>query len=124
MIQRLHEQDPRHNPFDFVQEPKEAPEFMHVLLENHESLPWRRRDFEREALLDKLMRVTGFPKTWGEEQDGGEERVRREDAQGSTNARHARRGGPICWYNSRPASSVMSEPQPPRQLSRKLSRRS
>ena len=61
----VHEQDPRHGPFDFAEEVKKAPSWMEELLANHESLPWQRREFMREAVLDKLSAVAGFPNDSG-----------------------------------------------------------
>ena len=52
-----------------------------MLLENHESLPWRRRAFEREAVLDKLCQVGGFPKDWLGEAEGGENGSGSEDVE-------------------------------------------
>ena len=55
--------------FDFAREVREAPEFLQDLLMNHESLPWRRRAFERQALLDRLCEVGGFAKEGGAAED-------------------------------------------------------
>merc|ERR1719159_378457 len=60
----VHESDPRHHPFDFAKEVAEAPPFMQEVVANHESLPWQRRDFMRQAVLDKLTTTVGFPKDW------------------------------------------------------------
>ena len=57
----IHEQDIRHGAFDFALEVEAAPEWIQQLLENHESLPWRRRAFERQAVLDRLCEVAGVP---------------------------------------------------------------
>lgn len=56
----IHEQDARHNPFDFAREVKAAPDWMQELIESHESLPWQRRGYLREALLDQLTSKAGF----------------------------------------------------------------
>ena len=46
---------------------------MRDVIESHESIPWRRRAFEREAVLDRLCDVAGFPKDWQEDGVGAEE---------------------------------------------------
>ena len=66
----IHEQDIRHGAFDFAREVEAAPEWIQQLLENHESLPWRRRAFERQAVLDRLCEVAGFSKDWQAEGAG------------------------------------------------------
>ena len=52
--------DARHNPFNFDKETKEAPSWVQELIENHESLPWQRRGYLRDALLDQLTTAAGF----------------------------------------------------------------
>ena len=42
----MHEADDRHQPFDFGKEIQEAPVWMQAIVQTHESLPWRRRNFE------------------------------------------------------------------------------
>merc|ERR1719160_341899 len=56
----IHEQDQRHNPFEFAREVSLAPEWLRELVESHESLPWQRRGYLREALLDQLTTKAGF----------------------------------------------------------------
>ena len=52
--------DLRHNPFDFAREIPLAPKWLQELVESHESLPWQRRGYLREALLDQLTSKAGF----------------------------------------------------------------
>ena len=42
----------RHSPFDFDQDVKQAPLWLQELIESHESLPWQRRGYLRQAMLD------------------------------------------------------------------------
>ena len=54
-IQLMHETDARHGAFHFS-EAEQAPAAVAELLETHESLPWRRRRFEQDAILSELIR--------------------------------------------------------------------
>ena len=47
----IHEMDSRHHPFDFQNEVAAAPKWIQELIENHESLPWQRRGYLREAQI-------------------------------------------------------------------------
>ena len=49
----VHETDKRHQAFDF--DLSKVPKKFHTLLRNHESIAYRRRQFERKAMLDQLM---------------------------------------------------------------------
>ena len=60
----IHEADPRHRPFDFAKAGAHASPELQETLGNHESLPWQRRDYLRECMLDKLLALAGFPKNW------------------------------------------------------------
>lgn len=51
----LHESDERHQPFDFNTEVPIAPAWIQEVVQNHESLAWRRRGFERDAVIDQLV---------------------------------------------------------------------
>ena len=42
----IHETDARHHPFDFASEVEGAPAWIREVVQNHESLPWRRRGFD------------------------------------------------------------------------------
>lgn len=58
-VMLMHETGARHGAFDFA-EAAEAPVDVAELLETHESLPWRRRRFEQEAILNELVRTSGL----------------------------------------------------------------
>ena len=49
-IMLMHETDSRHGAFDFA-EAEGAPAAIAEMLATHESLPWRRRRFEQDAIL-------------------------------------------------------------------------
>ena len=51
------------------------------MVQSHESLPWRRRSFERKGVLDQLLVIAGFPTQWKEEDE--EKRVSSEEAAGA-----------------------------------------
>jgi hypothetical protein len=55
----VHEQDPRHNAVDFSLERGRAPDDLKFLFDNIESIPWRRREFERQAMIQELLRRVG-----------------------------------------------------------------
>ena len=57
----IHESDDRHHPFDFASEVGKAPTWLQEIIQNHESLPWRRRGFERDAVVDQLIARARFP---------------------------------------------------------------
>lgn len=50
----VHETDDRHGKFDFGA--ADAPEDMEHLLVDTESIPWRRRSYEQEAIFAELER--------------------------------------------------------------------
>ncbi len=50
----------RHHAFDFEEELKEAPEDLKKLVQNHDSIPWRRKGFERKGVLDQIIRRAGY----------------------------------------------------------------
>ena len=56
----IHEDDPRHGKFDFAKERAEAPVDLQKILDNHESLPFRRRGYERTAMLDEIVTRAGY----------------------------------------------------------------
>ena len=45
--------------FDFQKEPGDAPDDLKCLLEDYESLPFRRRGYERDALLKTIVEMAG-----------------------------------------------------------------
>ena len=45
---------------------------MRDVIESHESIPWRRRNFERKGVLDQLLITAGFSPQWKESADEGE----------------------------------------------------
>ena len=56
-IMLMHETDARHGAFDFgPDEVREAPAEVAQLLLDHESLPWRRRRFEQDSILQELIK--------------------------------------------------------------------
>lgn len=54
------ETDARHGAFDFS-ETDRAPENVAALLTTHESLPWRRRRFEQDCIMNELIKNSGLP---------------------------------------------------------------
>jgi hypothetical protein len=56
---KIHEQDPRFHPCDFATERANAPSDLKPLFDNHESISWRRRAFERTSTLNECMRRAG-----------------------------------------------------------------
>jgi hypothetical protein len=55
----VHEQDPRHSAVDFGLERERAPADLKFLFDDVESIPWRRRAFERQAMIQELLRRAG-----------------------------------------------------------------
>ena len=55
----IHEQDSRFHAVDFGSEKNASPDDLKHLFDDHESIPWRRRKFERQAVLSELMRRAG-----------------------------------------------------------------
>eukprot|EP01047_Picozoa_sp_COSAG01_P043258 COSAG01_NODE_3831_length_5651_cov_4.363112_2_plen_1509_part_00 len=53
------EKDSRHSPADFGKEKERAPVDLKYLLDDVEFMPYRRRKYEAEAMLDELMRRGG-----------------------------------------------------------------
>jgi hypothetical protein len=51
----LHETDERHGKVDFGQERDRAPDDLKHLFDDIESIAWRRRSFERQAMLTELL---------------------------------------------------------------------
>jgi hypothetical protein len=56
----LHESDPRFGAFDFASAYSTAPGDLKEMLSNHESLPFRRRGYERDGMLQTLIEHAGF----------------------------------------------------------------
>jgi hypothetical protein len=56
----VHESDPRFGAFDFQAARKKAPPDLQDMLDNHESLPFRRRGYERDGMLQTLIEHAGF----------------------------------------------------------------
>ena len=61
----MHETDSRHVAFAFEVIPPALPSIK-TLLETHESLPYRRRRFEQDAILAELVRNSGLTSGMGE----------------------------------------------------------
>eukprot|EP00935_MAST-01C_sp_MAST-1C-sp1_P002801 g2801.t1 len=55
-----HESDARHGAYDFYAEQMAAPEDLKHLTDKYESLAFRRRGYERDALLWSVIEVAGF----------------------------------------------------------------
>ena len=66
-------QDARHGPFDFNKELGAAPLWLQELVESRESLPWQRRGYLRQAMLDQLSNAAGFRPLEATPKPGGEE---------------------------------------------------
>ncbi len=105
----IHEQDPRHRPFDFARETKAAPPWITEILESHESLPWRRRNIGRKGVLDQPRMTAGFPPEWKEElpsrRTQGQTRYRTVPAAESPSCRRPRtspRGPFASWAGRSP----------------------
>jgi hypothetical protein len=56
----VHESDPRFGAFDFRAAHENAPPDLQDMLDNHESLPFRRRGYERDGMLTTLIEHAGF----------------------------------------------------------------
>jgi hypothetical protein len=56
----IHESDPRFGSFDFGKAGSTAPADLKEMLNNHESLPFRRRGYERDGMLQSLIERAGF----------------------------------------------------------------
>jgi hypothetical protein len=56
----VHESDPRFGAFDFRTAREKAPPDLQDVLDNHESLPFRRRGYERDGMLQTLIEHAGF----------------------------------------------------------------
>jgi hypothetical protein len=56
----IHESDPRFGSFDFSKAGSTAPTDLKEMLESHESLPFRRRGYERDGMLQSLIERAGF----------------------------------------------------------------
>jgi hypothetical protein len=56
----VHESDPRFGAFDFRAAREKAPPDLQDMLDNHESLPFRRRGYERDGMLQTLIEHAGF----------------------------------------------------------------
>jgi hypothetical protein len=56
----IHEADNRFGTFDFGSEGAAAPEDLREVLYSHESMPFRRRGYERDSMLQTLLERAGF----------------------------------------------------------------
>jgi hypothetical protein len=56
----VHESGPRFGAFDFRAAREGAPPDLQDMLNNHESLPFRRRGYERDCMLTTLIEHAGF----------------------------------------------------------------
>lgn len=72
-----HEEDERHGKCDFGKEAGLAPDDLKPMLANNESIPWRRRNFEQDGVLDHLL--TKLPRSAVQAaRDRSDERKRQE----------------------------------------------
>ena len=51
--------DQRFHAYDFATEKHGAPDDLKDLVDSIESIPWRRRDFERRAMLEEMLERAG-----------------------------------------------------------------
>jgi hypothetical protein len=65
-MQLIHESDPRFGAFDFGKAGAAAPADLKAMLDNHESLPFRRRGYERDGMLQTLIERAGFKALLGD----------------------------------------------------------
>eukprot|EP00935_MAST-01C_sp_MAST-1C-sp1_P002075 g2075.t1 len=56
----VHEEDARHGRFDFAKEKAAAPDDLRFVFDRHESIPYRRRDWERRAMLTTIINRGGL----------------------------------------------------------------
>eukprot|EP00935_MAST-01C_sp_MAST-1C-sp1_P001221 g1221.t1 len=56
----IHESDPRHGSYDFYAEQMAAPDDLKFLTDQHESMAFRRRGYERDALLQAVIARANF----------------------------------------------------------------
>ena len=56
----VHESDPRFGAFDFGAAYATAPEDLKEMISSHESLPFRRRGYERDGMLQTVIEYAGF----------------------------------------------------------------
>ena len=56
----IHESDVRHNPYDFCAEAESAPPDLKLLTIENESMAFRRRGYERDALLQAVIERANF----------------------------------------------------------------
>jgi hypothetical protein len=56
----VHESDPRFGAFDFGSAYATAPEDLKEMISNNESLPFRRRGYERDGMLQTIIAHAGF----------------------------------------------------------------
>ena len=64
------ESDARHGSFDFRAAHATAPVDLQVLLDQHESLPFRRRGYERDGMLKTVVDRAGFAQLYASSQEG------------------------------------------------------
>ena len=64
------ESDARYGSFDFRAAHAEAPTDLQDLLDQHESLPFRRRGYERDGMLKTVVQRVGFGDLWESSQAG------------------------------------------------------
>eukprot|EP00935_MAST-01C_sp_MAST-1C-sp1_P000185 g185.t1 len=56
----VHETESVHGRFEFAAEKATAPADLAKVLDDHESIAYRRRDHEREAMLQKVVSISGY----------------------------------------------------------------
>ena len=67
---RATESDARYGSFDFRAAHAAAPADLQELLDQHESLPFRRRGYERDGMLKTVVERMGFKDLWDSSQAG------------------------------------------------------
>eukprot|EP00935_MAST-01C_sp_MAST-1C-sp1_P000015 g15.t1 len=71
----LHESDARYGGYDFRAAHAAAPTDLQLLLDNNESLPFRRRGYERDGMLKTLVERAGFAQLYATAQEGAGSRA-------------------------------------------------
>ena len=69
------ESDARYGSFDFRAAHAEAPADLQELLDQHESLPFRRRGYERDGMLKTVVDRAGMAQMYASAQEGADATV-------------------------------------------------
>ena len=83
----MHEEDERHGKCDFGKEAGLAPDDLKPMLANNESIPWRRRKFEQDGVLDHLL--TKLPRSAIRAARGRSDERKRQEAAAIAHRRQA-----------------------------------